>query len=260
MVLTGKPLLCVLIFLVAWLVLSVWAVMKSIKQLAAKQNTSPRFKASLAGAVLSLAAVASLVLLHLSWLTPNVSHTLGSSFIRGVGFALLWSSLAGFVLGLVGSGRIRFIGLIGCLITGLWYLTLSMEAAIAMGASPQVRHPIRMEIPDGYVGWVEVDFGMSEAAKLPVVDGHLLCVIPKQGVLRTSDLVEDGWASDEYFYYLPSGSKRPLRETGWGEGGLVWGQETSSKNGNLKQLIQYTYIGTETQFKRGVNNGPVRYP
>ncbi len=55
-----------------------------------------------------------------------------------------------------------------------------------------------------------------------MVNGEYICKVPKSGVLLTSSHVEDGWASDHYFYYSDSGSLRELKETGWGSGGYIW--------------------------------------
>jgi hypothetical protein len=119
-----------------------------------------------------------------------------------------------------------------------------MTSAIATGP-PTVRHPSRFLIPDGYVGWVEIKYGESNAPSLPIISGTLICRIPDSGLLRTSSSLEEGWAKDEYFYSSNEGSVRALMDTGWGSGGMIWGESNST-------VDQYFYVGTEAQYHNAV--------
>jgi len=125
-----------------------------------------------------------------------------------------------------------------------------MEAAISMSA-PITRHPTRFLIPDGYVGWVEVKYGDSNAPAFPLDKGTLVCRIPGGGLLVTSSSLEEGWAKDQYFYYSKDGSVRALKETGWGSGGMIWGGSNST-------VDQYFYVGTEEQYHKAVSTNESR--
>lgn len=114
------------------------------------------------------------------------------------------------------------------------------------------RRPSRYLIPDGYVGWVRIDYKVEEAPALLVEDGFYLMKFPPDGHLRTSSPNDYGWATDEYFYYLGS-DRKPLKATGWGGGGMIWGGFTGSLQG-ADETYEGLFVGTEEQFKSlGVN-------
>jgi hypothetical protein len=202
-----------------------------------------------------MVAVASLFALHLSWTSVRLSQHLGVSAIRIIAMLLFWPSLIGVVLCISGSGRMRFFGLVTCLGTGFYWLVLSMGSAISMGAAPIARHPVRYLIPQGYVGWITIEHG-SNGPPLEMRDGEYICRIPASGTLATSSGIEDGWAKDDYSYYREDGSLKPLPETGWGAGGMIWGgsvrfeqPQSGSRASNFTQIF---YVGTEAQYHRGV--------
>lgn len=194
--------------LVGWLVLLSVVLRKGLKR---RED-----RAGLWGVALATTAVAALCLLHLSWVSPAISQALGTNAVHILGRAVFWTALAGLMASIFGSGRRRIIGVLSCLAIGAWYYVLTVSSAISMKAVLS-RHPMRYLIPDGYRGWINISFG-EHAPPLPMVNGEYICKVPKSGVLLTSSHVEDGWASDHYFYYSDSGSLRELKETGWGSG------------------------------------------
>jgi hypothetical protein len=137
-----------------------------------------------------------------------------------------------------------------------------MVAAISMGAPPIARHPTQFLIPEGYVGWVSVRYGEKDATALEVKKGTRICKFPDVGLVRTSSPDEKGWAKDEYFYYSQDVSLHPLKDTGWGEGGMIWGGSDEWKqtvDGTAPtQVAQYFYIGTEEQYHRAVSRNESR--
>ncbi len=64
--------------------------------------------------------------------------------------------------------------------------------------------PYRFLIPEGYVGWIRVDFDVPGAPELMVVDGYYVFEFPKSGRLETSssDVVES--RRNQFFYYAGS--------------------------------------------------------
>ena len=111
----------------------------------------------------------------------------------------------------------------------------------------QQRKPGRYLIPDGYVGWVRIDFNVKDAPALPTEDGFYLLKIPPNGHLRTSTQEEYGSATDEYFYYSGS-DRKPLESSGWGGGGMIWGRSNGSVHGSV-ETHERLFVGTEEQFK-----------
>lgn len=110
-----------------------------------------------------------------------------------------------------------------------WKLSIALFAAsiassgcIGWAMFHSTRRPDRFVITQGYVGWVIVEYKVNGAPALPQEDGRDLYKIPRSGRLQTSSPPEDGMAQDEYFYIGPKG-RLELEDTGWGEGGMIWG-------------------------------------
>src|SRR6185436_15204484 len=68
------------------------------------------------------------------------------------------------------------------------------------------RRPSRYLIPEGYVGWVQINFGVENAPEIPIEDGHFLFIFPSAGLIETSSEIQYGSATDDYYYY--SGNSR----------------------------------------------------
>lgn len=132
-----------------------------------------------------------------------------------------------------------------CLVScSLFALTACLE---------QKRRPDRYLIPNGYVGWVRINFKVKNAPALPTKDGVYLIEINPDGRLQTSSSNEYGWAQDEYYYYSESGQK-PLKASGWDGGGMIWGAFTGSLQGD-DETYESFFVGTEEQFRKlGLTN------
>jgi hypothetical protein len=251
--LSGSFLYLASLLLIAWLVFlcrTLWRL-----ALASSSRTEPdmRMYLTLAGIGCSTVAVGALLALLLSWFSVEISQYLGVKAIRIFSLLIFWPTLGGLLLCVGGRGRIRFLGIATCLVTGVCLFTLSMGTAIAVGAAPIVRHPTKYLIPEGYVGWVSIKHG-ENADPLQLSSGKYISRIPANGVLFTSSLMEDGWARDEYFYYSPNGSLRELRNTSWGEGGMIWAGanewELSQDGSKPRKFTENFYVGTEDQYHR----------
>jgi hypothetical protein len=260
MVLSGGWLVLVLVILSLWFAFLCWSLWKLLKSLKLHQP-AVRNRLSVAGIAFSTVAVGSLLALHLSWVSPAISQYFGVTTIKVLSIFLYGPSLAGLLLSALGSGRMRFLGIATTVLTGLWWFSLYMVAAISMGA-PLARHPTEFLVPQGYVGWASVRFGDKDANELEVRDGSRICKIPDVGLLRTSSPTEEGWARDKYFYYSQDGTLHELRSTGWGAGGMIWGGSNERKQPaegtSLTQVTQYFYVGTEEQYHRAVSRSEIR--
>lgn len=243
--LSGRPLVLVLVLLAAWFSL-VWVVTR--KAYRTRKSETRRNYLAIAGLGCSAVAVGALLVLHLTWLSSDLSQGLGVGAIRILALLLFCPALVGLVLNIGGTGRIRFVGLATCLATGLWWFTLAMGSAISMGA-PIARHPTRFLIPKAYIGWIKIEYGRN-AQPLEMSSGKYICRIPAYGVLATSSPLEEGWAKDEYFYYADDGSTEVLPDTGWGGGGMIWAGSVSWDSLSAKQFTQTFYVGREDQYHR----------
>ena len=102
------------------------------------------------------------------------------------------------------------------------------------------------EIPEGFTGWVLIEFGRTNCPPLSKQDGKLVFKIGSDGRLCTSSHPEYGWAKDLYCYV--GRSRTELRSTGWGGGGLIWGSSIGGVQGE-KVTHETFFVGTEAQFK-----------
>lgn len=119
-------------------------------------------------------------------------------------------------------------------------------------ALEQKRMPARYLIPDGYVGWVQIDMGVNGAPPPAREGAYLVFQIPRTGHLVTSAHLEEGWAYDQYFYCDNTGNRRRLPETGWGGGGMVWAGSTGdSVSDGVRSPSHYRFfVGTEDQYHK----------
>lgn len=115
------------------------------------------------------------------------------------------------------------------------------------------RAPSRYLLPDGYTGWARVEYDVPGAAALPWQDGHFLLKFGPDARLQTSSREQFGWAKDEFFY-VRGNELRPLRQTGTGGGGEIWGRingEARARTG--RRQYEEFFVGTEQQFRRAVD-------
>jgi hypothetical protein len=105
------------------------------------------------------------------------------------------------------------------------------------------------EIPQGFTGWVLIEFGRTNCPPITKRDAKLIFQIGKDGRFCTSSAPEFGWAKDAYFYVGKSRTEIP--STVSGRGGLIWGGGTGSVQvGSLERTYETFYVGTEEQFKQ----------
>jgi hypothetical protein len=130
-------------------------------------------------------------------------------------------------------------------------LTIAMLTGLAFWLGSSTRYSAhrasRFLIPDGYTGWIRVEFEAPGAPPLPMQNGQYILKIPADGILRTSSPEQYGWAQDHYYYDSAQGV-RALPESGQAE--LVWGRinaEASAASG--KRKYEEFFVGTAQQFR-----------
>ncbi len=142
----------------------------------------------------------------------------------------------------------------------LFITSIALSGCLCWSAfhNRNTRRPDRYLIPQGYVGWVIIEYKVKKAPPLLIEDGHNLYKIPRDGRFLTASPLEDGIASDDYFYVTPKG-RQVIESTGWGEGGLIWGGSTGDGSisvGDAKGTKEIQtpptltfFVGTEKQFQ-----------
>jgi len=135
---------------------------------------------------------------------------------------------------------------------------IHLEISLEPSHDPDL-HPSRFLVPDGYVGWVLLNYNVREAEPVPTDNNIKTFKFPASGALNTSSPGPQRGAEDEYFYYSPDGSTRSI-PMNYGNGkGMIWGQHEGTRNGELAQFG--FFVGTEEQYKkfqtRMTHPGPV---
>jgi hypothetical protein len=126
-----------------------------------------------------------------------------------------------------------------------------VACANAFGADLGTSRPaVKYVIPDGYVGWLRIDYGVSESRAMQygltrilpllVENGAVVAQFPPSGYLVTSSRMEDGWAKDEYFYSA-NGVRKPLSQAH--DTGMVW----DKVNGSNYTIF---FIGTSADYQK----------
>ncbi len=103
-------------------------------------------------------------------------------------------------------------------------------------------------IPDGYIGWVRVEFLVPNAPPLPFDHGRNVFKISPDGTLQTSSPESFGYGEDEYYYDSTQGRRKLPKEDGGGR--LVWGQINGEDvgPGGRRQYEEF-FVGTKQQFE-----------
>jgi hypothetical protein len=151
----------------------------------------------------------------------------------------------------------------------------------------QGRHPCRYLIPEGYVGWVRVDYQIKGAPELPIEDGYRVYKFPNSGRLQTSSAFEVGTYADlisglkDEYYYYSSDTRRQLPAGANGaDGGMIWHHGRGESGGGkargrivgrdnqseameikIKESYEYFFVGTEEEYKTyGTKGGDIHDP
>jgi hypothetical protein len=134
----------------------------------------------------------------------------------------------------------------------LTFLLVLGGFAVITACQEKQRRPSRYLIPEGYVGWVRINFRVKDAPPIPIEDGRYLFKFPPSGLIETSSDIEYGWSKDEYFYYSGD-ARRKLVGTGWGESGMIWAGATGWSGNNFEErtdVREVFFVGTEEEYRK----------
>jgi hypothetical protein len=114
-------------------------------------------------------------------------------------------------------------------------------------------------LPDGYAGWVRVDFGVVGAKPLPVEDGYRVLRVPESGVIETCDALIPSPSRERYFY-----EKEGRRRLAWNNIAGWTSQKTESAMRGGDDLSLFAFFGTKAEWKPrpsgGADPSPGRIP
>ena len=112
--------------------------------------------------------------------------------------------------------------------------------------------PTRCLLPDGYIGWVRVEYGIDRALPLPIEAAHCIIKIPECGVLATSSELDYTRVADDYYYYSDR-ERRPLSSDNWDGSSMIWGEAmlVTQDAGSAQASKSGTFfVGTRSQYRK----------
>jgi hypothetical protein len=127
-----------------------------------------------------------------------------------------------------------------------------------MFACVKVRTPLLVTIPEGYVGWVRIEYGVPEMPTLEKQGGAYLITVPKSGVLRTSSQFEVGFADDRYYFVDQRGQKTELHEASQPDSpdGRIRARQTFviDAAGQKQRTFWAFYVGTQSEYRQALKD------
>ncbi len=120
------------------------------------------------------------------------------------------------------------------------------------------RQPNLFLIPNGYIGWLHVEYEVKGAPALPVWKGFRLYKFSRKGIIRTSSPLLFGWAKDKMYFTTPKSWKEVSETVNQGKG-MIWGRNlgmggvtVGNGKGNMRKIptppTEDVFIGTWKQF------------
>jgi len=129
---------------------------------------------------------------------------------------------------------------------------VSLLAVLLLAACyPQKRSPSVYEMPDGFIGWVCIEFERPDCEETPYIEGKWILKIPRDGYLCTSSKIEYGRAKDEY-YYMQKGKRVKMptfSDQAWygGTGNNYWVDRFGTRHENT---VLSQFMGREKDYER----------
>jgi Carboxypeptidase regulatory-like domain len=109
-------------------------------------------------------------------------------------------------------------------------------------------HPCKFLVPDGYVGWVQLEHDIKDAQPIPLENGVRVFKFPESGVLSTSSPGPEMGADDEYLFYSQDGSRHQIPQDYRNGKAMIWGRYQGSRAG-IVTLFGF-FVGTEEQYRK----------
>jgi hypothetical protein len=91
-------------------------------------------------------------------------------------------------------------------------LVATIIVLVACHREPKHATPAIYEIPNGFTGWVTVEYGVSSTAALPEDRGARVIRVPPDGKLRTSSPQELGIVDHRFYFVDGAGKRTPIED------------------------------------------------
>jgi hypothetical protein len=134
----------------------------------------------------------------------------------------------------------------------LWtrYLPLLIACLTLAACESEHQRPAKVYIPDGYVGWVRIEYGVPNAPRLKTdfFGPWEYQKFPPTGLLQTSSELKDGAASADYSYYSGDNLK-PLGNE-FVNGGIISGCFRKPDGAPLERKFDTFFVGPAAEYEK----------
>lgn len=112
------------------------------------------------------------------------------------------------------------------------------------------QHPNIFLIPKGYVGWIEIHYGLKDYPPLPKEDGSFILQIPESGILKTSN--EPSYKLNKFYYVDKNGNRIELQPDVYVQRGSIGNSEEIASDGSVKKhpTVERHFVGTNEQWEQ----------
>ena len=112
------------------------------------------------------------------------------------------------------------------------------------------RRPANVYVPDGYVGWVRIEYGVKGARELDrdFFGPWEYQRFPPSGLLQTSSTLNDGAASVNYFYYSGN-SEKPLPDEMINGGLISWCAKNPDNSPFERDFLTF-FVGPKAEYQQ----------
>jgi hypothetical protein len=129
-------------------------------------------------------------------------------------------------------------------------------------AHDHAARPSMFLVPEGYIGWLRLEYNVKNAPPVPIENGERVFKFPKVGLLDTSSPGPETAAENDYLYYSEDGSVHEISREYRTGNGVIWGEYQGSRAGVIS-LFGF-FIGSEEQYKKyrsqAGHPGPISSP
>jgi len=128
---------------------------------------------------------------------------------------------------------------------------LMIMLSLPILAGCEVKRDEVYEIPDGYEGWVRIEFNRPECPPLPQRGHAVLYPIGNNGTLCTKDRMPIGWSTEDYFSVGARGRRKLPTYASARDDSLVWGEATTTVGDDLAVAYIF-FVGSKSEYEDAV--------
>ena len=130
-------------------------------------------------------------------------------------------------------------------------IAFGILALAILGCESGHRRPAKVYIPEGYIGWLRIEYGVPGAPKLKAdyFGPWEYQRFPPSGLLQTSSELGDGAASEDSFYYSDDGNTKPIPRN-MEHGGIISWCVRKPDGSRLERAFITYFIGPEEEYEK----------